>query len=265
MDSNVIMPFKTLLFPVFLPLLYLASVFPSMANVKETRKLIEEWVQTQLLISEESNQWRAEKAALVDLDKALSQEIEELDKSLATFENEESTLEEERAKLMTRKQDAEKSTLALYEGLKTLQTEIDRVFKILPAPLSNKLSPFREKLGKQGKETDLPVRKRLEIAVSILQSIHLFNRSVTMERVEFTLDADKSREFLVLYFGLGVAYFVNESGTVAGFGEPTEEGWKWTRQDELASEISTGIDMMNNRTLPRFLELSFPVPERIDQ
>lgn len=259
------MSFKTLIFPVLLPVLWLASVFPSMANVKETRQLIGEWVQTQLLISEESNQWRAEKAALVDLEEALSQEIGELDKSLATFENEESTLEQERAKLMARKQDAEKSTLALYEGLKTLQTEIDGIFKILPAPLRNKLAPFREKLGNQGKETDLPLRKRLEIAVSILQSIHLFNRSVTMERVEFTLDEDKSREFLVLYFGLGVAYFVNESGTVAGFGEPTEGGWKWTRQDELAPEISTGIDMMNNRTLPRFLELSLPTPERIGQ
>ena len=51
-----------------------------------------------------------------------------------------------------------------------------------------------------------------------------------MERIEFTLD-EKSREFLVLYFGLGVAYFVNESGTVAGYGEPSEQGWKWTRMD----------------------------------
>jgi len=111
----------------------------------------------------------------------------------------------------------------------------------------------------------LPMRKRLEIAVSILQSIHLFNRSVTMERVEFTLDEDQSREFIVLYFGLGVAYFVNESGTVAGFGKPTEQGWGWTRQDDLASEISTGIDMMKNRTLPRFLELNLPSPERLGQ
>ncbi len=265
MDSKLIMPFKTLFFPVFLPLLCLASVFPSMASVKETHKLIEEWVETELLISEESNQWRAEKAALIDLEEALSQEIVELDKGLATFENEETNLEEARAKLMARKQEAEKSTLALYEGLKTLQTEIDKLFKILPAPLRNKLSPFREKLGREGKETNLPLRKRLEIAVSILQSIHLFNRSVTMERVEFTLDDDKSREFLVLYFGLGVGYFVNESGTVAGFGKPIENGWKWTRQDDLGPEISTGIDMMNNRTLPRFLELSLPTPERIDR
>jgi len=236
---------------------------PLTGNVKETHKLIEEWVKTELLRSEESNQWRAEKAALIDLQAALNQEIEELDESLKTFESEETSLEEERAKLMERKREAEKSTLALYEGLQNLQTEIDRLFKILPAPLRNNLSPFREKLASDGKETDLPLRKRLEIAVSILQSIHLFNRSVTMERVEFTLDDDKSREFIVLYFGLGVAYFVNESGTVAGFGKPTEQGWEWTRQDDLASEISTGIDMMKNRTLPRFLKLNLPSPERL--
>ena len=137
--------------------------------------------------------------------------------------------------------------------------------QILPAPLSEKLAPFREKLGEPGEEPDLPLRKRLEIAVSILQSVHLFNRSVTMERIEFTLDDDKSREFLVLYFGLGAAYFVNESGTIAGYGQPGTDGWNWTRDDSLASEVSAGVDLMKNRALPRFLELPLPSPERIER
>tara|TARA_Y100000588_G_C14111304_1_gene863134 strand:+ start:250 stop:948 length:699 start_codon:yes stop_codon:yes gene_type:complete len=230
------------------------------AQVKDTQKVIEEWVETKLVISEESSKWESEKAALSDLKNALSLEIKQLDESLQTFQKEETTIEEERAKLTARKEEAEEATRKIFDGLENLRGEIDSIMEILPAPLGNKLIPFREKL----EEPDLPLRKKLEIAVSILQSVHLFNRSVTMERIEFTLD-DKSREFLVLYFGLGVAYFVNESGTVAGYGEPGEKGWNWTRMDSLASEISTGVDLMKNRALPRFLELPLPTPERIDR
>ncbi len=241
-------------------LIWLILCIPLNAQVKDTQKVIEEWVETKLVISEESSKWESEKAALSDLKNALSLEIKQLDESLQTFQKEETTIEEERAKLTARKEEAEEATRKIFDGLENLRGEIDSIMEILPAPLGNKLIPFREKL----EEPDLPLRKKLEIAVSILQSVHLFNRSVTMERIEFTLD-DKSREFLVLYFGLGVAYFVNESGTVAGYGEPGEKGWNWTRMDSLASEISTGVDLMKNRALPRFLELPLPTPERIDR
>ena len=228
------------------------------AQVKDTHKIIEEWVETKLIISEESSKWESEKAALSDLQNALTQEIKQLDESLQTFQKEETTIEEERAKLTARKEEAEEGTKKILEGMENLRGEIDFIMKILPAPLRDKLIPFREKI----EEPELPLRKKVEIAVSILQSVHLFNRSVTMERIEFTLD-EKSREFLVLYFGLGVAYFVNESGTVAGYGEPSEKGWIWTRMDSLASEISTGVDLMKNRALPRFLELPLPKPQRV--
>ena len=261
----LIMPHKTFFFSISLSLLWMASALSSVANVKETHKFIEEWVQTELLISKETSLWKSEKASLLDLEDALSREILELDESLAAFETEESNLQDEREKLAERKNAAEESTRTLREGLQRLEAEIETIFKMLPAPLRERLSPFREKLRNKGQENKIPLRKRLELTVSLLQAIHIFNRTVTLERLEFTLDDDKSREFSVLYFGLGVAYFVNESATVAGYGQPTQDGWKWIRMDELGSEISTGIDMMNNRSLPRFLELPVPMPERIAQ
>ena len=109
-----------------------------------------------------------------------------------------------------------------------------------------------------------PLRQRVDALVSLLQAIQNFHRSVTLERQEFTLDDNQSREFQVMYFGLGTAYFVNESGTVAGYGQPGDRGWQWTRSDSLAKEISIGVDMLNNRAMPRFLELPIPAPQRID-
>ena len=91
-------------------MLWMASVLSSVANVKETHKLIEEWVQTELLISKETSLWKSEKASLLDLEDALSREILELDESLAAFETEESNLQDEREKLAERKNAAEEST-----------------------------------------------------------------------------------------------------------------------------------------------------------
>ena len=70
---------------------------------------------------------------------------------------------------------------------------------------------------------------------------------------------------MVLYFGLGIAYFVNESGTVSGYGRPTSSGWKWNLEETKLQEVTTGLQMMNNRAMPRFLELPFPVPSIVNR
>ena len=48
---------------------------PLGAQVKEAHKIVEQWVQTKLLISEESTKWQSEKAALTDLKDALTREV----------------------------------------------------------------------------------------------------------------------------------------------------------------------------------------------
>ena len=43
-------------------------------------------------------------------------------------------------------------------------------------------------------------------------------------------------------------------------GQTIPQGWLWTRQDTIAKEVSTGVAMIQNRTLPRFLKLPVPTP-----
>ena len=242
------------------------SSVPSMARseIKETHQIISEWVDTENLISEESVKWNAEKSALIDINSALVSEIAELDNKLQSSENEISGAEQQRVKLMERKDGAEQNIKILSQKMSTIQRELEKVFTLLPSPLASKLSPFLEKLNNSENGREQPLGERVEASVSLLQAIHLFHRTVSLERQEFTLDEEQSREFLVLYFGLGCAYFVNESGTVSGYGVPSRDGWKWTRKDDLAIEVSTGVEMVKNRTMPRFLKLPIPVPDRVN-
>ena len=240
--------------------LFLSS--PIAAEIKETHKIIEEWIDVETLISEESSTWAAEQASLRNLLESLEKNDLVLDEKLAISEKEESGAIQQRTELNERKEKAEKAMESLFENLEKTQNRLEDIWALLPSPLAEKLSPFRDKLKTGPNAPRIPLRQRVETIVSLMQSIHIFHRSVLFERQEFTLNDNQSREFLVIYFGLGSAYFVNESGTVSGYGTPTSRGWKWTRMDEIAKEVTTGVQMLNNRTMPKFLQLPFPSPEK---
>lgn len=248
----------------YILVLFTLSCLLLSGQVKETHQIIEEWVKTRQLISEEKSSWKSEKAALADLDEALTREISELEDKLSQFEKENTGAARQRANLTERKESAQVASMRFYEGMQKIESEINGTTNLLPSPLRDRLSMFYEKIDSD-QNKGLPLRKRLEGGVAILQAIHLFHRSVHLERQEFKLDDGKSREFFVIYFGLGVAYFVNESGNVAGWGQPEKSGWQWTRQDELAEEISMGVSVLENRALPRFLDLPFSHPSRLEK
>lgn len=231
------------------------------STFKDTTTIIQEWVQTEQLIGEESSEWNIEKAALLDVRGALENEISELTKRLEESEEEAVGAAQQRTELLEQKAEIEETTLSLLDGIDTLETQVEEAFALLPTPLAKRLQPFRNKLKSGIKQGNLPLRQRVDTLLSLLQAISLFHRNITLERQEFSLEDGISREFQVMYFGLGIAYFVNESGTVAGFGSPSQKGWTWKRDDSLAREIATGVDMLNNQAMPRFLKLPFPEPK----
>ena len=64
------------------------TFFQLFSEIKETQQIIEEWIDTEHLISQESTQWKSDKAALVDLQDALTRELLELQEKLKLFEEE---------------------------------------------------------------------------------------------------------------------------------------------------------------------------------
>ena len=235
------------------------------STFKDTSTIIQEWVQTEQLIGEETTEWNIEKAALLDIRNALKTEIIELDKRLEEFEEEALGATKQRTELLEQKSEIEETTRSLVESVNALQIQVEEAFKLLPTPLAKRLKPFRQKLNYHKERNNASLRHRIDTLLSLLQTIFLYHRNIALERQEFSLEDRVSREFQVIYFGLGIAYFVNESGTVAGYGSPSKDGWVWKRDDSLAQEIATGVDMMNNQAMPRFLKLPFPHPEEPNQ
>ena len=233
-------------------------------EIKETHAIIKEWVSTEQLISEEEKDWAMEKSVLLDLQQALGAEINELNTKLQETKEEAVGAAKQREDLTARKMrhfrqpdPCTKDSTGQWQNWSGPLPCFPLLWQTILLPIAKNYS----------QEKGFPCYL---YANGWTHLYHCFRQCKTSTvpshwKDEFTLDDNQSREFQVMYFGLGAAYFVNESGTVAGYGKPTSQGWQWTRSDNLAREISTGVDMLNNRAMPRFLELPVISPERIDQ
>ena len=90
------------------------------STFKDTTTIIQEWVQTEQLIGEESSEWNIEKAALLDVRGALENEISELTKRLEESEEEAVGAAQQRTELLEQKAEIEETTLSLLDGIDTL-------------------------------------------------------------------------------------------------------------------------------------------------
>ncbi|MBO94625.1 MAG: hypothetical protein CMI32_06985 [Opitutales bacterium] len=228
------------------------------AEVKETRQLISEWVQTERLISEEKAQWEADRELLGDLIATLKAENKALDENLAKSEAEMVDVSNQRAGLNERRAKAEEAAKVLDRKINELERRALTLLPAFPSPLRERVGRFAEAIESPKRSNQFSLRERLENAVAVLQAANLFHQAVSLEKQKFTIEG-KTREFQVLYYGFSVAYFVNDAATTAGYGMPGPSGWQWTQDDDLAAKVSQAVAIRNKRAMATFVELPLPM------
>lgn len=226
-------------------------------QVKETRQLISEWVETEQIISEEETVWTAERALLGDLITTLKVENKALDENLAKSEAEMANMSRQRADLSERQLRAGDAVKTLRGKVEALERKGQALLPIFPTPLLDRMGRFSEAIQNPDRSSEFSLRERLENAVAVLQGANLFHHGVNLEKQKFTIDG-KTREFQVLYYGLSVGYFVNEASTTAGYGLPGANGWKWTQDNDLADKIRQAVTIREKRAMAAFIELPLP-------
>jgi hypothetical protein len=121
---------------------------------------------------------------------------------------------------------------ALAAKLPLLPESFKKVAKVSVAieALNRNLQPAADK------QTD-DVGKRLTNVTELLADIEKFQQSVQVYS-ELHKDA-KGNEYnmQVIYFGLGLAFAVNEDNSFALAGRPAQDGWKFQERNDLAPQI----------------------------
>ncbi len=237
------------------------------AEVSPTDELkitVSEWVSTMRQIQEEENEWTRDQEVLVNYREGLEKEISDLKEQIADAETRKKGADAETLKQSQERDRFVASKEGLAKILRTLEEKMAAKIPLIPAALraEPKVAQAVEDLERDmklaGDKQDEGVSKRLLNLINLTAEIEKFQQTVVL-RQELRADS-KGREFnmQVLYFGLAVAYAVNEDGSFALIGTPTEEsGWKFVEKPELADEILGLIACTTGDLDPQFISLPF--------
>lgn len=216
-----------------------AAVSPT----EELRTQVSEWVETMRKIQQEENDWSRDQEVLKNYKEGIEKEIADLKEQIASAK--------------TRKDGGDQQSLdkvAERDRLVAAQDELTRQVRTLEEALTNKLPLLPEPFKKAAKisvaieslqrNLQLPadqqtdeVGKRLTNVTELLAEIEKFQQSVQVYS-ELREDS-KGHEYnmQVIYFGLGLAFAVNEDNSFALAGRPSADGWKFQERNDLAPQI----------------------------
>jgi FtsZ-binding cell division protein ZapB len=230
------------------------------SSVSETRDVLDKWVETRQIISEERADWRTEQSILSDTVTLLSNEMERLDKALEDLEASATAADEDRSKLAAEKERLSEAASVVEANIAGLEDQMKRVITALPAPLVDTIKPLIRRLPDDSSNTDLSLGERVQNIVGILSQADKFNTTLTATSESRELESGKVVEVRTLYWGLAMAYYVDASGEYAGIGYPGPDGWEWPQIEGKGPEINRLLDVYEGSGEIQFVE----VPARIN-
>jgi hypothetical protein len=246
---------QALIFAIcILPRLLSAQAPDTAAQLSETRTILEEWVRTEAQISQESSQWEVEKRILQDIAQVASHEIEILQQGIAKIRASQTSGEHEKDTLLQRRQELDTLVQRLERYLPLLEQQLLDRIQWFPHPLLDTISLHSQKLS-AAQDTPANFVSRAQNIAVILREADSFNAKVSLDRPVLQLDGTQGKVYNVLYFGLGAAYFVDETGSTAGFGTPARGGWKWNREDKLAPLVRDAVQVFESQIPAKFIHL----------
>ncbi len=219
------------------------------------RSALEEWVQVRKTLARTRAEWAADKDLLEQSRALLQRELDGLREQLARVETNQASVAGQREALRTLQAGYQEALHAVRARVGALETAVRRLEPVFPPALRAAVQPLLNRLPADPASTNVALLPRVAALISLLNEVDKFNAALTV--VEETRPGPDGREIVVdvLYAGLGQAWFVSKSGTVAGVGMPTPDGWKWTFRDELAPAVSRALRMYRNELPAEFVSL----------
>ncbi len=225
------------------------------AAIDKTRATLEQWVQTQRVISQERKDWALAREILGQKIDLVQREIESLQGKIKDANTSIADADTKRAELIKDNDKLKDASSALSKTLVTLEDRIKRLTRRLPDPIRERIKPLSQRIPDKPDQTNLSISERFQNIVGILNEVDKFNRDITVTSEVRNLPDGSSVEVATLYIGIGQAYYVGAKGTVAGSGIPTDQGWAWKPNNQFAPQISELIAIFKNEKAASFVRV----------
>lgn len=224
------------------------------ADIRDTQDELITWVETQKAISETQAEWKAEKAIVQDLISLLENEKATITEKIDSLEDGADATDKKRSELNAKRDKLVASTDTLEAYIPKLEDQARTFLAMLPKPLLEEIDQLIRRLPEDSAKSTLPVSQRLLTVIGILNKIDKFNTSISLVSEIKTIDSS-SVEVTTLYIGLAGAYFSDESGSYAGIGVPSADGWVWTEEPDISTDVVALIKSYQGKTEAKFVEL----------
>jgi len=238
----------------------LASARQEPDQVSVARTELEKWVETRRIISAERRDWELGRQVLNDRIELVQREIDALRARIGEAGNSIAEAERKRSELDTENEGFKQASSALDGAAATLESRTRELLPNLPEPLRELVHPLSQSLPENPEATALPLAKRFQNVVGILNAVNKFQRQLAVTSEVRTLRDGSRAEVTVFYLGIGHAFYASADGKAAGVGSASAAGWLWTPADEAAAEITRAIAILKNEATAAFVRL----PMRIE-
>ncbi len=228
-------------------------------KIDAVRVTLEQWVETQQIISETKSDWVLEKSILEDSQRLLNSELERLEASLEELDATATAADEVRTSLAAEKETLAAASAVVEVNIGKLESQVKAVVKTFPEPLIDKIKPLIRRLPKDPANTKLTLGERVQNIVGILSQADKFNGTITQTSESHEVDGGRVVEVRTIYWGLGGAFYVDAAGEYAGVGYPGENGWEWPEVPGAGPKIKRLLDVYEGSEEIQFVD----VPARI--
>ena len=208
------------------------------------RTKMTKWVETRQILSSERSDWIVEKELLESTRDLLRQERDDLRASIKELQEEDAGADEERRQLLLKRADFQRSAEALKLRIRELEQEVLAVAPLLPEPLRDRLELLLVQIPEDPEKTEVALGQRLINVLGVLAQAEKWNSTATfVGETRAVGSGDKKVQVRTLYWGLGQAVYVDNSGEVAGIGRPGVDGWVFDDDPAIASDAKLFLDI----------------------
>lgn len=207
-------------------------------------------------IAKEAASWAEQKPLFENLIALREKEIDEMGKFTETAQARIEDVVTKRAALQSEETERKSWRAAFEKEVLRLESSLREVIPLLPPPVKSKVGSSIARLEGAKSPDEVQLQERFRDILAILSAARDFDSRLTIDS-EVREFEGKRYQIDVLYLGLDHAWYVDESGKMAGVGLPTPTGWVWREDRPIASRVRTAIEINRREIPPALVSLPF--------
>lgn len=230
------------------------------ARIDSTREILDRWVETRRIISEEAREWALGREILESRIDVVKRDLAGAKERVVETEKSITEADRKRAELVEQSEKLKSTSAELAATAAALETRVKDLVKRLPDPIREKIRPLSQRLPEDSAKSELSIAVRFQNLVGVVNEVNKFAREITMTSEIRKLADGSSAEVTVVYIGIAQAYYSGAGGKVAGFGSAGPDGWTWTVANDMAPQVAKLVAILKNESPAEFV----PLPLKVD-